>query len=354
MMPIEFENRLGQALIEATHPPRGATLLVAVSGGPDSVALLTAVDAFNRRRRAGWSSQVAHFNHRLRGAAADADERFVARLAERLGLKLTIGRAPRASKRRAASEESARQLRLAFLLRVAKRVRASAVLLAHHADDQAETVLHHVLRGSGLRGLAGMDATRPLAPGADAVLVRPMLDVSRADVTAYLAARGETFCRDATNDQLDRTRNRIRHGLLPLLEAEFNPQVRAALCRLGRQARWASELLQDAARNALPDVLRRRSKSAWLLDAAELSKRPMLVRTQLLVTALQALGAGLQEVRFEHLCRAAALADPGRGGRIVELPAGVTATRVGDAVRIARTRRRRTPARNKGRARGPT
>jgi tRNA(Ile)-lysidine synthase len=179
---------LEQQLV-ASWPPGGwneVTVLLAVSGGADSMALLRAMDAVH----AGPPGRlgVAHFNHRLRGADADADEQFVVEQCQRSGRTCHLGRRESLSPDAGGDgiEAAARAARYAFLQEVAHRIGARYVVTAHTADDQAETILHHILRGTGLAGLSGIPRTRPL--GEAVTLIRPMLDISHDDVLDYLKA----------------------------------------------------------------------------------------------------------------------------------------------------------------------
>ena len=146
-------------------------------------------------------------------------------------------------------EETARKVRYEFLQRVAEQQRCSRIALAHTSDDQVETILHHVLRGTGLSGLSGMPATRDVGGGIS--IVRPLLAIERTTIETYLTEINQDFRIDATNRDLRFTRNRIRRTLLPLLESEFNPQVRAAVLRLGNQARQSHETIDDLAARLL-------------------------------------------------------------------------------------------------------
>ena len=206
-------------------------MLVAASGGADSVALLHVLHGLAKRRR--WRLTVAHLNHGLR-AAAGADAAFVADSARRLGLPCVVGRARVAAmaRRRGISVEmAAREARYAFFARTAKRIGATTVAVAHTADDQAETVLLRLLRGAGAAGLAGI-AWTSFHHGLR--IVRPLLDASRGDVLAYLNTHALEWREDESNTDRVIPRNRVRHDLLPLLEREFNPRVRDALLRVSR------------------------------------------------------------------------------------------------------------------------
>jgi tRNA(Ile)-lysidine synthase len=188
---------------------------------------------------------VAHFNHALR-AEADADEAFVRGLADRLGLACETARAEPASlDLREGLEAAAREARYRFLQTAAERLGARYVVTGHTADDSVETILHHILRGTGLAGLAGIPRTRLL--GAAVTIIRPLLALWRKDVEEYLSQLVQPHCRDATNLSPQHTRNRIRHELLPLLTERFNPNVKDSLLRLGTLAGEAQEVLAGLA-----------------------------------------------------------------------------------------------------------
>jgi tRNA(Ile)-lysidine synthase len=235
--------------LAAAWPPerwQHVTVLVAVSGGADSVALVWGLNQL--RTSSERKLIVAHFNHRLRGAESDADQSFVQDLAEELGLRFVTAAAESdlAGQRGGRGlEGAAREARYEFLARAADEAGARYVATAHTADDQVETMLHNLVRGTGLAGLAGIPRARQLTEAA--VLIRPLLNVTRKEVIEYLRELGKPYRQDATNSELHFTRNRIRHKLLPLLENEFNPDVRGALLRLREIADRADEYLRQAA-----------------------------------------------------------------------------------------------------------
>ncbi len=317
---VEANDLLPRARVPlAACPPVPACaaepVIVGVSGGPDSVALLHVLDRLSRPDGApafclNIAPVAAHLNHSLRGPDADEDRRFVEFLAARLGLPFETARADVAAE--AASlgiglEEAARLARRRFLADVARRRGARFIALGHHADDRAETVLFHILRGTGVEGLASLgprstlDMERggsPHPPRSDIPLpkvgeggrrpgeggpaddpltlpsptrgegtrreptelsleiVRPLIAVSRDLVLAYLAAEGLEFRHDATNSSRDFTRNRIRADLLPLLRRDYNPKADEALLRLADQAAAAGDVLADALDQAWQAIVR--------------------------------------------------------------------------------------------------
>ncbi len=220
--------------------PEGGRVLVGVSGGPDSTCLLLTLAALRRSLR--FELHAAHFDHRLRGQrAATREARFVRSLTDALGVPLHCGAGDvRAHARagRLSLEEAARELRYRFLAEAAHEAGCQAVAVGHTRDDQAETVLLHLLRGSGLRGLAAMAASAawPLSGGHDAPrLVRPLLGLSRTDTEACSREAGIKPVQDPSNRSTAHLRNRIRRELLPLLR-RYNPRIEDALLRMADAA----------------------------------------------------------------------------------------------------------------------
>ena len=241
-------------LLAAALPPEEwseITVLLAVSGGPDSVALLRAMSELKSKCGGAGRLIVGHFNHRLRPDSAE-DAQFVAELSSQLKLPFYQGEADVA--RLAAFqgdgvEAAARAARYGFLQQTAERLGARYVATAHTADDQIETVLFNILRGTGLSGLAGMERARPL--GSAVSLIRPWLAVRRSEVMTYLDMIGQTYRTDPTNAGSDFTRNRLRNELLPLLREKFNPEVDDALSRLSQLAGDVQRLIESLAEDLL-------------------------------------------------------------------------------------------------------
>ena len=233
---------------------------------------------------------VAHLNHALRGGEADADEVWLKALCRRWSLPLNVGKADVseiAAQQGDGMEAAARTARYDFLLRTAERLGARFVATAHTSDDQVETVLHRIVRGTGLAGLAGISSTRPLSPSV--ALVRPLLDVRRRDVLDYLAAIGQDHRIDSSNADPRYTRNRLRHGLLPMLRTQYNADVDAALLRLATQARESQQLTADLADKLAQQCVAVEYRARLLPDQSQeasgvrIDCRPLLDQPDLLI-----------------------------------------------------------------------
>ncbi len=243
-------------------PLRGQRVLVAISGGADSVALTLAL------HHLGVKLVLAHVNHGIRGRAAAADARFVAALARRLALPLVTGKfsVPQERHPGESLEMAARRIRRDFLLQTARRRNLRLIATGHTADDQAETILLRIARGTSVAGLAGI---RHVAPHGPITFIRPLRDTTRRQVETFLRQQNQRWREDATNTDAFALRNRVRHEILPLLAARLNPNIRAALLRLGAIAAAEDDLMADLARRAPPTAqtplaLRRRQALAAL------------------------------------------------------------------------------------------
>jgi tRNA(Ile)-lysidine synthase len=303
-----------KALAAAGLPRPGQTVVVGLSGGADSVALLDVLASLGARD--GFRVVAAHLDHALRAGSA-ADAAFCAALAARLGVAFETARADvraRARREKGGTEEAARRERYAFLREVEQRHAAAAIAVAHTLDDQAETFLLRLLRGAGSVGLGAM---RPVAGD----VLRPMLEATRRDVLAHLKARGLEWREDGSNADDSFLRNRTRHELLPYLERRFNPRVRQAL------ARAASVLADEAAvlggeGDSLVERAGRSQGGAILLDRSALASVSRAVARAAVRSTLERTG-GLRGVGLVHVDRILALATAARpSGKRLPLPGG--------------------------------
>jgi tRNA(Ile)-lysidine synthase len=313
--PGEFLELLAAAL--PTHGFWSMPTLVACSGGADSVALLLGLQ---RLAAAPGRLVVAHVEHDLRAAAAD-DREFVARLAARLGLpfvwrRVAVAAAPRGGE---GLEARARRLRYEFLEEAALERGARHVVVAHTADDQAETILHRMLRGTGIAGLAGMPTARPLAPGVS--LLRPLVGVSRATVREFLAAAAQGWREDETNADTRLARNFLRHELLARSAAGPYPAAAAGLVRLGRQAERVAAALASAAEHLLELHSCRQADGTIVIHAAPLAALDPHLVAEVFVAAWRREGWPRRDMSARHYAGLARLVVA--GGPAADLPAGV-------------------------------
>lgn len=314
---------------------------VAVSGGADSVALLRLLDGF--RTRLGITVLVVHFDHGLRGAESEADAKFVSSLARGLGLDVVVDRedvAAAAGRHKWNIEDAARRLRYAFFEHAVAEGKATRIAVAHTADDQAETVLAHLLRGSGPAGLAGI---YPVA----GTVVRPLLWCRRESLRKYLRELKQDWREDSTNRDLRRMRARIREQLLPLLERDFSPQVVTRLGRIARLSREEEQFWTALAEDRFGALVRSKD-GAFLIQVGELlapfdvsthaldegaqppgeGSAPLRALTERLIRRLyQRVSGSRQGPTAERVEQVIRLASESTSGRRIELPGGVRVER---------------------------
>ncbi|HXG23467.1 MAG TPA: tRNA lysidine(34) synthetase TilS [Chthonomonadales bacterium] len=305
--------------------PAGSKVLVAVSGGQDSCALLHVLATL--RDELGISLHAAHLNHCFRGAEAEADATFVHDFAEAMGIECTIKRqdVPGMARRlHLSAQEAGRRARRAFLDCVADSVGANIIALGHTQDDQVETILLNILRGTGTDGLRGMAAIFER-------YVRPLLVVTRAETAAYCARHGIAYREDISNLSLAYLRNRLRTELLPELETYYNPEVRQALLRLAEIASEEVKYLEQQARAAFDAVRVGESADYVKLSAPAVAALPPALRRRVIRRAIEAVRGGLEDITFRDIERAvSALQDERARQRCVEftLPSGEVHVRV--------------------------
>jgi tRNA(Ile)-lysidine synthase len=273
---------------------RGDKVLVACSGGADSMALLTLL--LKLREEYALRLAVAHFNHRLRRAAED-DERFVIRMAQKLGLPVYVRREDiraYAEKNGLNIEEAGRERRYKFLRGTAVRIGATRIATAHTLTDQAETVLMRILRGSGPTGLGG------IAPCINGLIIRPLIEVERREVEAYIRARNIPYREDETNRDLRYQRNRVRLRLVPYFERNFEPKIVQHLGRLAEISREEEEVWEQYSQAEAERAIFR-EKGRILLDARRLSALPPAPGRRLVRAFLSMVKGDLRRFSFRDV-----------------------------------------------------
>jgi len=307
---------------------KATAVLVGVSGGADSVGLLRAVAA--EGGIPDVKLVVGHVDHGIRGAGSQADLEWVGELAGQLGLEYEATTVDLLGDH---SEASARESRYAALIDAAERHGCGAIMVAHTRDDQVETVLHNLLRGTGLKGVAGMSERKRLGNGLE--LLRPILDLRRADVENWLRSVGQSWRDDHTNTETRWTRNRIRHELLPVLEREYNPQVREALLRMSRLSSEAVGIVREVVDEEWGRCVLEQSESVVRLCVDSLNRLQEPLVRALLLEIWSRQGWPRQAMSYSHWQN---LARTVTVGTALDLPGGVAARRNGGVARIERTK----------------
>ena len=330
----KFARQLLREWTRLKLPQADARVVVAVSGGADSVSLLLALDELGQSGKLNFDLRVAHLDHRLRKGSAE-DARWVKALAKRLRYP-AITRSVKVSQRAVATqdnlEQAARRARYAFLFEVAKQKNAQIVLTAHTLDDQAETVLLNLLRGSGADGLGGIDAIRSLAEGSRIALIRPLVSWGRrAETEEYCRDRGVDFLMDEMNDDERFARVRVRRQLLPLM-ARFNPKIVESLARVAELTREDSAALEKQAQEILQLASSNNSKTGVhkRLKVETVSSAGPALRRRALRQWIKECRGDLKRLERVHIMAVESLLFGERGGRIVELPGGAKIARKRD------------------------
>jgi len=298
----------------------GERILIACSGGADSVALVHLL--FSLRPQWRFELIIAHCNHALRGEESEQDEAFVRQLAQEWNLPIHCERLD--WQKKGFSEEWARRLRYDFLRRTAQAQQARWVALGHTGDDVAETILLNLLRGSGSGGLKGIPHLR------EGLFIRPLLNTSRAEILSYLQKQQIAFREDSSNADTKYLRNKIRHELLPLLEREYNPRIRFRLRRTAAILTHEDEYLDQQAQYFLDEQQRRITNNNTIITTmptATLNTLPMALRARILGKALQDSFPGEGGVYSEHIQALLRLSARVNGSKEVHLPHGIRASR---------------------------
>ena len=334
-MGTTLTQRLLKQIRDVNLLRAGMRVGVAVSGGADSVALLLLLVAL--RAETGLVVSAVHFNHQLRGKASDGDETFLARLAEKLGVTLHVGRgdvAARAKREKANLEDAARRARYAFFARLVEQGVVDVIATAHTMDDQAETVLAHVIRGTGIAGLAGI---HPVAGS----VVRPLLGIRRQELRRLLRAKRQNWREDATNQDTAKTRARMRKKLLPVLERQFNPAVVEHLAALALRAQEQADFL-DSLASALFEKYAKKNEEGAQIAIADL-RDPLrlgghapqhVLRARLLLKLIAGQKSRPGQILAGHLETVWKLAESGDPGKRVQLPGGVDAVKMREVLAV--------------------
>jgi tRNA(Ile)-lysidine synthase len=328
-----IERRVAESVRGQAWFRTGLKIGVGVSGGADSVALLTLFAGL--RSKLGIVVSAVHFNHKLRGKESEADEKFVAALAEKFGVTLHVGRgdvAGKAKREKANLEDAARRARYEFFGRIVDQGVAQFVATAHTMDDQAETVLAHIVRGTGVAGLAGI---HPVA----GPVVRPLLGFRHDELRKYLREKKQAWREDATNRDTARMRARMRKTLLPLLERQFNRAVVEHLAALAERAHEQASFVEDLAGHLFEkSVVMDRSSARISVSAMfspfgiEQSTTSSVLRAKLIQETVKQTRQRRGQVSAGHIEAIVALARSGEPGKRLQIPGGIDVVKERDAL----------------------
>jgi tRNA(Ile)-lysidine synthase len=317
----------------------GNRWLLAVSGGADSMAMLDSLAKL--QKPLGLEAlHVAHLNHRLRESESDADADFVKNQACHRDLAVTIEAVNVAEVARETGESletAARDSRYRFFAQTAKSQNCQVIVLAHNADDQAETILHRILRGTGLRGLAGIPPARPLKCDKDEFqIIRPLLSVPRSEIHGYLKRHRIPWREDSSNATNQFTRNRLRNELLPLLREQFNPNASEALRQLGAIAEWTQSHLTAESEGLLQACIQNQDQTSLQLNAAVMAQLPPIQQMLVFEEALALLNAPRRHIGFKQLTSLRHLLTRPDQSASLQLPGNLTACRLNETVTLKR------------------
>ncbi|MFH1230739.1 MAG: tRNA lysidine(34) synthetase TilS [Planctomycetota bacterium] len=319
----------------------GQTIIIGLSGGPDSVSLVNILYQINQRYKTDWRLIPAHLNHRIRGRKSDADERFVVKMTRRLDLPVYVIRRDipaLSNKQKKSLEETARDERYRFFEQIAKRIKSQnrkkviSIAVGHNLDDNAETVIFRIIRGTGLKGLRGILLKRKLPARPDGrsggfdnspfYLIRPLLYTARKEILNYLKTQHIPYRIDASNNDKKILRNRIRHQLLPLLK-KYNPSVSEHLVQLSETASTCYDYLDAMVKTKLP-------KKSSTLNITMLKHEHPVMRIEMINKVLEKIGCSTQKITYEHYRVLLKLIDSERKYQELHLPDKVIAKHQGD------------------------
>ena len=303
----------------------GDGVLAAVSGGADSVCLLLVLKALEESL--GIHVAAFHLHHGLRGAEADRDERFVRELCERLQVPLHTVRedvAGYAKTHGLSEEEAGRILRYRWLEKTAGEFGCRRIATAHHKDDQTETVLMNLFRGSGLRGLGGIRPVRELS--GELTLIRPLLGINRQEIETYLLEEKEAWCEDSTNKELVYARNKVRNELIPWIREHINDRAEEHILKTAAFASQADEYFVSQAEKLLGDGFQDQEASFAEIDTVLFDSQPDIMKSYLIRAMIMKVSGNAKDISARHMDAIAALDGPG-GGTSVDLPYGLQAMR---------------------------
>ena len=316
MPAVELKNKVLAFIRKQRLIAPGSTVILGVSGGPDSVVLVQVMHAL--RHDLSVSLHIAHFNHGLR-STSDRDQEYVEQLAGRLNIPVTVRRQRKSIIKKKISEDQSRQWRYSFFFDLGKQLKAGAIALAHTQNDMAETVLMRLIRGSGLHGLRAILPQRNMAGFR---VIRPLLELRRKDIEDDIRRCKLKYCVDETNARTDYTRNKIRLELLPRLAKEYNPNIVGVLVDLARTAAQDYDFLdRHLAQRITENVVSAKKKVT--INLISMAHEHPAMRRLLMRYAYEQLTGDMKQMAFAHIAEAENLMNSRPVGSIVDWPQSV-------------------------------
>ncbi len=324
-------EKVKQTIIKHDLLKQNERVVIGLSGGPDSVALTVTLAQIAPSM--GLKVVVAHFNHGLRGREANEDERSASRLAKKLGLLFVSRKMENTAVPQGLSpEDFYRRQRYQFFDEVAKSNHACKIALGHNLQDQAETVLLHLLRGSGLEGLKGITPLR------DGKYIRPLIDVSRDEIIHFLNKSGIAFRQDSSNESNIHLRNKIRLELLPYLKNEYNPKIDEALAQMAEILREENKFIRESVNSALKTTCIKKQKNKIILNIEYICMLPLAIQRRLLKELLENFSSQKNGITFLHVNSLSKLLHKLESGKKLSLPFGIEARREYENIILERTK----------------
>jgi tRNA(Ile)-lysidine synthase len=324
-------KKVNQTIEKYALLEKGERVVVALSGGPDSTALLTVLVPI--AQELDLSLIVAHFNHGLRGTESEEDEKFSRDLSEKMGLAFVSGKMDQIKRKKGISpEDFYRRQRYDFLNIISEDYHAQKIALGHNLQDQAETVLLNILRGSGLEGLKGF------LPMRDGKFIHPLIEISRQEIISFLNEAGIPYRQDSSNKNKIYLRNQIRSELIPYLKEKYNPKIEENLAQMAEILRPEDEFIRQHVAQALKSSVIEKQQDRILLKIADINKLHPAIRLRLVKTILESLNPAKNGFSFIHIKSLDNLAQKCKSGKRVDLPLGIEARREYDNLILERNK----------------
>lgn len=317
-MALKFIEKVKKTIKKYRMLESGDKVIIGVSGGPDSMALLYALNQI--KKKYNLELKVTHLNHGFRGKEAQREAQFVEDMAQKLKLSCEVKTfdVPAYKKKSSlSSQEAARVIRYQFLEDERKKFKATKVALGHNANDQAETLMMWLLRGAGVKGLSGIPPVR------EGVIIRPLIETTREEIEVYLEEKEIPFVIDSSNLKTDYLRNRLRHEIFPLLKEHYNPQLVKSLVQTASILRIENDYLENIAKDLLEDIMVSKSGKSVVIDGKDLLALPFAIQLRCIRGVLEQVKGDLRRISSTHLYDILKMVSSDKPHKLLKLPEGI-------------------------------